>query len=293
MGQFRGWLMAAAVVLAGCQTTAVDPTPQMAAKVTQAIRAQQPPPVLSREFGEQLTEQRAYRVQRLGVEAVLAGRAPGGFKAGLTTAASQRAYATDKPLAGVLPSDAELKPIPDEGYHIQLSNFRKPLLEAEIGYRFKRRIDAPLADVAALKEAVAEVVPVIEIADLGFAPGAAASGAAGKPGAPTVLDIIATNAGARRVIAGHGRAHEFNDPNAVAVEMFRDGEPQTQGRGSDALGDQWQALLWLVNRTVESGWIIFPGHLVITGTLGAQVAPQPGLYVADFGELGRLEWWVE
>jgi 2-keto-4-pentenoate hydratase len=272
--------------VAGCQV--VDPTPQMGDRVTQAILRQQPPPVLSPEFGEGLTEERAYRVQRLAVEQLHQGRAPAGFKAGLTTAASQRAYATDRPLAGVLPPGAELQPIPDDGYRVQLADYRKPLFEAEIGYRFNRRIDAPLADVQALRAAVAEVVPVIEIADLGFA-----AGADGKPAAPTVLDIVATNAGARRVIAGHGRAPEFNDPNAVAVAVYRDGELQTKGRGSDALGDQWQALLWLVNRSVANGWIIFPGHLLITGTLGAQLAPAAGLYVADFGEFGRLEWWVE
>jgi 2-keto-4-pentenoate hydratase len=95
------------------------------------------------------------------------------------------------------------------------------------------------------------------------------------------------------VITGLGRAPGLTDPNAVAVTLYKDGEVLNQGTGRDVSGDQWHALLWLVNRTIDSGWTIEPGQLLITGAMGKPVPMSAGLYVADFGRFGRLEWNVE
>jgi 2-keto-4-pentenoate hydratase len=59
------------------------------------------------------------------------------------------------------------------------------------------------------------------------------------------------------------------------------------------MGDQWQALLWLVNQTIANGWEIAPGQVGITGALGKMLPVQPGTYRADFAELGTIVWRVQ
>jgi 2-keto-4-pentenoate hydratase len=95
------------------------------------------------------------------------------------------------------------------------------------------------------------------------------------------------------VILGAARAPTQIDVNSVGVTLYREGEVLTQGSGREVSGDQWQALLWLVNRTVASGWQIEPGQVLITGTMGKPIKLRTGLYVADFGKLGRIEWFAE
>ena len=131
---------------------------------------------------------------------------------------------------------------------------------------------------------VTEIMPAVELPEF------AHLGADNKFGA---VDIIASNAGARHVILGAARAPAQIDVNSVGVTLYREGEVMAQGTGRDVLGDQWQALLWLVNRTVASGWQIEPGQVLITGTMGRPVKLREGLYVADFGRFGRIEWMAQ
>jgi 2-keto-4-pentenoate hydratase len=153
----------------------------------------------------------------------------------------------------------------------------------EIGYRFANRINHALPDIKTLQANLAEVFPAVELPDL------AHSGSEQY----RALDIIATNAGAKHFLTGAGRASSLTNPNTVTVTLYRDGEVVTQGSGSDVLEDQWQALLWLVNRTIANGWTIEPGQVLITGAMGKPTPMQAGLYVADYGRFGRIEWWVD
>lgn len=273
-------LAAVALLLAGCAV--VDPVPEGSLKVSQAWTRGEAVPLLSPSYGETLTTDAAYRIQYNALHQVPLSRAPEGFKAALTNPASQQTYAATGPLAAVLPAGSELKKAED-GYHVKVRDYRQPLVEVELGFRFAERVRYPLPDVRALQAVVSEVLPAIELPDLAHA----------GSGNFRPVDIIATNAGARHFIAGPGRSPSVNDPNAVAITLYRDGEVVTQGGGRDVLGDQWQALLWLVNRTLASGWTIEPGQVLITGTLGKPTPLQTGIYVADFGRLGRIEWFAE
>lgn len=267
--------------LAACQAT--DPVPDGGYRVAQAWTRHEPAPLLSAEYGKALTLDAAYRIQRTAFESYYQGRSAYGFKAALTSAATQQMYGVTAPLAAALPPAAALKR-DEDGYHQLLKEYQQPMAEVEIGYRFGVRIKNPLPDVRALQALVTEVMPVVELPEF------AHQGADNKFGA---TDIIATNAGARRVIVGAARAPTQIDVNNVGVTLYREGEVLTQGGGREVSGDQWQALLWLVNRTVASGWQIEPGQVLITGTMGKPVKMRTGLYVADFGKLGRIEWFAE
>lgn len=269
------------LVLAACSVA--DPVPEGSKRISDAWTRNEPVPLLSSNYGKTLTTDAAYQIQYNALHQVPLSRAPEGFKAALTNVASQQMYGATSPLGAVLPAGSQLKK-EEDGYHVNVSEYRQSIVEVEIGYRFTERIQYPLSDVQALKAVVSEMMPAIELPDLSHTD-------ADKKWTP--VDIIASNAGAKHFIAGPGRAPSVIDPNSVAISLYRDGEMLMQGSGRDALGDQWQALLWLVNRTVASGWTIERGQVLITGTLGKPTALQKGLYVADFGRLGRIEWMAE
>lgn len=275
-------LAAMALVLTACATV-VDPVPEGSKRITDAWVRNEPVPLLTEHFGKELTTEAAYRIQYNALHEVPLSRAPEGFKAGLTTPASQQLFGATEPIAAALPAGGQLKPVED-GYHVPVRAFRQPIVETEIGYRFAERIRYPLPDVAALKAVVAEMMPVIELPDLSHAN-------ADKKFTP--LDLIASNVGAKYFIAGPGRSPSVIDPNSVAVTLYHEGKTVNQGTGRDALNDQWQALLFLVNRTLASGWTIEPEQLLITGALGTAQPLQKGIYVADYGRLGRIEWVSE
>lgn len=275
-------LIAIGLVLSAC-TTVIDPVPEGSKRITEAWVRNEPVPLLSNRFGKELTTAAAYRIQYNALHEVPLSRAPEGFKAGLTSVAGQQQFGFNEPIAAVLPGGSQLKK-EEDGYHVKMRDYRQPVVEVEIGYRFAERIQYPLADVNALKAVVSEVMAVIELPDFSHA----------DPDKKfTGVDIIASNAGAKHFIAGPGRAPSVIDPNSVAITLYREGDVVTQGAGRDALNDQWEALLFLVNRTLASGWTIQPGQILITGALGKATPLQKGIYVADFDRLGRIEWVSE
>jgi len=139
-----------------------------------------------------------------------------------------------------------------------------------------------VSDNAAIRAAVARIVPAIEIPNLGFEDMAALQGP----------DIVAANAAMHRFFVGPGSRAADVDPNAVTVSLTKDEDVVNTGRGTDSMGNQWSALRWLVNTVVEQGWTIEPGHVLITGAMGRMIPAAPGQYRADFGELGVIEFEV-
>jgi 2-keto-4-pentenoate hydratase len=275
-----GPLLAALLLLSACST--IDPVQDGGYRVSQAWTLKEPVPLLVPLYKKTLTLDGAYRIQRAALDQTLGGRAPAGFKAALTNLESQRYYGATAPAAAVLLPGGALK-AQEEGYRTRLADYRQGIVEVEIGYRFANRINHPLPDIKALQANLAEILPAIELPDL------AHSGS--EP--YRALDIIGTNAGAKHFITGSGRAPSLTDPNTVTVTLYRDGELVMDGTGRDVLEDQWQALQWLVNRTVASGWTIEPGQVLITGAMGKPTPLQKGIYVADYGRFGRIEWMVE
>ncbi len=274
-----GWL-SAALLLAACSS--VDPVQDGGYRVSQAWARNEPVPLVVPLYGKALNIATAYRIQRVALEQQLHGKAPAGYKAALTNLESQRFYGASTPAVAVLLPGSAL-PVEEDGYRMRISDYRQGLVEVEIGYRFAHRINHTLPDVKALQANLAEILPTVELPDIAHE---------GKD-KYLALDIIATNAGAKHYIAGAGRAPSLTNPNTVTVTLYRDGEIVTQGSGRDVLDDQWQALLWLVNRTVEGGWTIEPGQLLITGAMGKPTPLQKGIYVADYGRFGRIEWTVD
>ncbi|MBC2743949.1 MAG: hypothetical protein HGJ93_13090 [Desulfosarcina sp.] len=87
-----------------------------------------------------------------------------------------------------------------------------------------------------------------------------------------------------------GDAVWVKDLNAIEVKLFHNGQEIAGGMGKNALGDQWEALKWVVNNVLARGGEIKDGYVVITGCISKLLPAKPGNYVADYGDFGKIEF---
>jgi 2-keto-4-pentenoate hydratase len=249
---------------------------RLAGTLHQAYVVGEPLPVPS-GTGQTLALADAYAVQHEYVQLRLAEETVAGFKAGATAPAPQKAFGLTEPITGVLFRSGDRKP----GTTLRLSDYRALMLEAELGFRIGKAVRQVPRDVDALREHIDACMPMVELADIPFG-GAKFTGP----------DLIAGNSASRAYIVGPEPDWRSVNINAVQVRFSRDGVTLHEAPASDVMGDQWQALLWLVGRIVEQGYPLEPGHILMTGSIGAAHPGKPGSYLADFGTFGQVGFEV-
>lgn len=217
---------------------------------------------------ETLTIESAYRVQTRSVRAKLQDASPAGFKAGLTSPAARARFKTDAAVAGVLFKEGALQ----SADTVSLRELRGLHVEVEIAMRIGAPIEKPLADVAALRAHIDGIAAAIELPDLDYS----------QPQTLDAIDIVATNVAAAKYIVGEFIPPEQRDPNAVDIRLACNDQLMFTGKGTDSLGDQWRAALWLVNKMVEQGWQIERGQILLTGALGRMLPAATGRCVASY-----------
>lgn len=237
-----------------------------------------PYPVPSTVFSEWRIDE-AYATQALFVKAKFRNDSIGGFKAGLTAKPAWEKFGLDEPLLGVLPASGQIS----AGTAISAATFRDLKIETELAFIVGQHIAKPVADVAALRGLIAAIAPAIELPDLSFR----------QVGSLNGKDVIAANATAAGYMLGATASVATADLAALVVTLTRDGQALGHGKGSDALGDPWQAALWLVNKVIQLGYSIEPGQVLLSGALPAPYPGQQGYYTADFGDLGKIEFEVQ
>lgn len=204
----------------------------------------------------------AYAIQK-DVVAAVSGGAVAGLKAGMTAAAGQRQFGLTHPLigslytAGHLASGATFAAAPGVS------------LECEIGIV----VDAHGAPKTA--------GPVIEVPRMAFADAEDRNGA----------NLTACNIAADRYIVGDQQPlrDSYGD---VQITLTRDGETVCSAPASDALGGPQAALAWMLAEARTRGLAIEDDMLLITGACGGIHPAEPGHYVADYGDLGSVEFTV-
>lgn len=250
---------------------------ELAERLLQSYLDNQPFPLISL-IQPDLSVEQAYSVQRHYVKGRLANEKLVGFKAGLTSEPAQKKFNVSQPVVGVLFANGDLS---SRQSSVKLSQFKNLMLETELGFEIGQAITDLVSDKKQIKQYIKSIFPLIELPELSFV----------SP--PTGIDIIAANVGAAAFIKGQpvdNLAHL--NLNALGVTLTREGEPVNVGQGRDALGDQWEAVWWLVNTLVKLGWKLEPGQFVITGAMGKMIKAEPGNYQADFGELGNLSFTI-
>jgi 2-keto-4-pentenoate hydratase len=224
---------------------------------------------------ETLTIDSAYRVQTRSVRETLNGARPAGFKAGLTSAPAQARFKTNGAVAGVLFEQGSLQ----SASAVSLQELRGLHIEVEIAMRIGTLIDQPLSDVASLRAHIDGIGPAIELPNLDYT----------QPQALDAIDIVATNVAAAKYIVGEFAPTQGRDPNTTDVRLVCNDKEMFTGKGTDSLGDQWRAALFLVNKMVEQGWRLEPGQILLTGSLGRMLPGATGHCVASYHS-GATPW---
>jgi 2-keto-4-pentenoate hydratase len=224
-------------------------------------------------MGYVLTPDIAYQVQALEVSQRSPGRQFDGYKAGLTAAGSAASFGLTDPVAGVLLEGTGLVPADDGVARVDLSDYNRAMIEVEIGFVLSAEIKDASLSLEELRQRVARVIPVVELPDLGF-----------QGGKPDGVDVIAANVAARYYVAGAGDLSAGNLVNELSVALYHDDVLILNGQASDAMGDQWRALHWLVSQTLATGWPLQAGHILITGALGKMLPLEAGEYTAEYGD---------
>lgn len=230
----------------------------LVSEIAQAIREKHPLP----KMPDGLTLEEGYAIQRELVE-TLADGPLAGIKAGMTAPGPQKLFGLTHPLVGSLykwgrmESGASMESRPGVS------------LECEIGLIVDDRGNPKSAG------------PVIEVPYLAWSTPEDAKGS----------NVTAINVGADRYIVG-GFSAVRNDYEELSVTLTRDGETLCEANLSDALGGPKKALAWMLEESNRRGLGITDGMLLITGACGGIHPAEPGFHVADYGELGTIEFTV-
>ena len=222
----------------------------------------------------------AYVVQKHYVRQVLKELTIGGFKGAGASAAAQESMGIPSPLTGVLPKEGRLEysgGIKDVG-----SVGDKFIVETEIGYVFGVDIANEILTDQQAKDAVESIVPVIEL------PNDVSSQIDGI----TLHENISANIGSERFMVGPSKSPSEVDPNQMPISLTVDGKVLHETNGGIAKGGQWHNLRSIVNQLVSHGYAIPRGTVVICGALGGVHKAVAGHYVADFSDLGKVEFRV-
>jgi 2-oxo-hept-3-ene-1,7-dioate hydratase len=166
---------------------------------------------------------------------------------------------------------------------IYLSDFVKPMLELEIAYIFGADVTYT-ATVGELQAAVAKVAPAVELPDMLF------------KDLPDLdwKDLIALDVAPRRVIIGEVMDPDEVDVNTITAEAKYKGQIAAQGIATNNMwGDQWSALLFLIEKLHLHGYRIEAGDFVITGAMNSLTFIERGNYKVDYGELGIIKFKVK
>jgi 2-keto-4-pentenoate hydratase len=235
-------------------------------------------PLLSQRCKVRDTET-AYRIQVGYITRKLKqGSRISGYKAALTAETGRALFGANEPGSGVLLSEGKRF----TGATLGLSAFKKPGLEVEIGYRVKKAITEAV-DGDSVMSYIGETLPMVEVVDFGY------EDPQGQQKDIHAIDFIAGNCAASEFITGKFDSFD-GDVNSLKISLSRDGELLFTGQGSDALGNQLDSLIYLINNTLTLDYKIEPGHYLMTGSLGRLYFAIPGNYVADYAGFGQIHF---
>jgi 2-oxopent-4-enoate hydratase len=254
------------------QTPSLD---TLAGELAAAERSRRPvAPLTDRVPGLSVGD--AYAIQRRNVARhVAAGARVVGRKIGLTSAPMQRMLGVDEPDFGVLLDTMRVA----DGDAVAVDELVQPKAEAEIAFVMARGLDGPGVDALAAAQAVAGVVPAIEIIDSRVADWRI-----------KLPDTVADNASSGRFVLGAQLTPLAGvDLRLAGVVLTVGGVVAETGAGAAALGDPLRCVAWLANKLGEFGEGLRAGDVVLSGALHAAVAVEPGQTVrAEFAGLGSV-----
>ena len=221
------------------------------------------------------TSREGYEIQNASLR--LDGAFAMGWKVAATNQKTQTMLGISQPFAGQLPNTAlSLSPI-----NISAGIFADPALEGEFAVLLGGDLPKTTApyDAESAMEAVAAVIPAVEIVDSRISDRKAA-------GEKTLI--------AAGTVAGLVLGPPFTDWRnlylpAHKVALYIDGELKGEGDGSMVLGNPFNSLAWLANLCIDLGRPLTGGQIITLGTCTGLAPIALGSdSVVDFGSLGKV-----
>ena len=230
----------------------------------------------------QITIADAYAVQREGIRLKLAeGRTVKGHKIGLTSRAMQQSSQINEPDYGTLLDDMFF----GEGADIDLSRFIVPMVEVELAFILKDRLEGPNVSVFDVLSATDYVIPAIEIID------ARCHRIDPETKRPRrVMDTISDNAANAGLVMG-GRAIRPMDVDLrwVAALLYRNGVIEETGVAAGVLNHPANGIAWLAKKFAPHGVALEAGQVILAGSFTRPVAAHAGdTFHVDYGPLGCI-----
>lgn len=203
-----------------------------------------------------------------------AGRRIKGHKVGLTSKAMREMSLATEPDFGTL-FDHWFVP---EGSLIPASSLFRPLVEIEIAFVMKERLEGPAVNAADVIRATDFVLPSIEIVDSRYTD------------RPQLVDTIADVASCGLVVlGGNPRRLTELDLRRIGGTLVKNGDIEETGTAAAVMGNPINAVAWLANKLHEFGVTIEPGQVVLSGSFVRAVRIATGDTVtALFDELGDI-----
>lgn len=196
----------------------------------------------------------SYRIQEMFVARQLAaGRRIKGYKVGLTSKAMQEMSGSKEPDFSAMTDDLFFP----EDTPIAASHFFDPMIEIEIAFVMKERLQGPGILPMDVIRATDFVVPAIEIVDFRVAR------APGMNLIDTVADLAACGA---VVLGANPRRLDQIDIRSVAGSIICNDKEEQKGVASAVLGNPVTSVAWLANKLGEFGVAFEPGHVILTGS---------------------------
>lgn len=228
-----------------------------------------------------LTEEEAYRIQAEVINLTRAdGNSTAGYKAALTGTAARKALGISEPVFGTLLQSMILKP----GAEVDISKLPGLLIEVEIALFLGQDVTAPLDHRDEVRKVAFEAAPAFELPRIRLADRSLIND----------VDMICDNAGAALLVAGQKIPLEsLEDLNKIQAAFFKNDQQINQGSATEALGNQYEAAFWLINKVLSQGRHLKKGQILLTGALCGMLPAEAGHYRADYGELGRLEFSIK
>ena len=212
------------------------------------------------------------------VWAATAGWEIAGYKIGCTSEHAQHMLGTDSPFPGRV-----FRPFVHDSPATIEDGMISMMVEGEFAFRLGANLPARdrTYDRAEVEEAVAAVIPAIELIDTRF------TEFVGVGVANLVADMGANGGLVMGTPVEDWRAMDLA---ANPVSMSVAGEVKASGTGADALGHPLNALTWLANDLSRRGFGLEAGMVVSTGTCTEVFPVAAGATaIADHGPLGRVE----
>lgn len=226
---------------------------QIATDIYRCFREKSQIPLLNPRFPDIELED-AYRIQEQVVRSFIAdGQRVKGYKIGLTSKPMQEmANSTEPDYSAML--DSMFYP---EAGESSRAEWQQPLVEIEMAFIMKERLQGPGINVADVIRATDFVLPAIEIVDfrVAFGPGM------------DVRDTIADLAAVGGVILG-GNPKDLRDIDIrnVGGSLIVNGEEREKGCSVEVLGNPLNAVAWLANKLAEFGVAFEPGDVILSGS---------------------------